>query len=374
MTAPRAGTGPAGPLFLIGSMRSGSTLLRLILDSHPHIAIGSETGFMRGLRGAKEIPSWNFGAGWYERLSWSEDEFDDRIREFYDGMFRRFAAEQGKRRWGEKTPFHTEHILEMASIFPDSVFVGIVRHPGAVAASLRKNFHYTFPEAVSYWATANREVVNGGSVLGDRFALCRYEDLVTEQQPVLREILAFIGEPWDPAVLNHHTVQREKGAPRVVEGSTSTQDAIDPRRAGRWSDSCSEPDKDALRGVAGLAGYFGYDVDQPESAARLADEGSTLRWLLDGHAMAARRSRFAGRVDFDQRGRTIAPDASRQELAARLDRAEQALARARSRRAVRVADAMRRVQRGRSLGDVRAAWSVVHESAGTSRTGEGAGA
>ena len=128
-------------------MRSGSTMLRLILDSHPRLAVGAETGFMGALLAAKAIPSWKHGRDWYRRIDWSEEEFDARLRDFYGGMFERYAAAQGKPRWGEKTPFHTEHIEAMAHFFPTSVFVGIVRHPGAVAASLRKNFHYRYPEA-----------------------------------------------------------------------------------------------------------------------------------------------------------------------------------------------------------------------------------
>ena len=118
-----------GPIFVVGSMRSGSTMLRLILDSHPHIAIPPETGFMGGLRAAKQIPHWKFGKGWYERLGWAEEEVDERLREFYSGMFARYAASKGKQRWGEKTPFHTEHITEMAQVFPDAKVYGAATRP-----------------------------------------------------------------------------------------------------------------------------------------------------------------------------------------------------------------------------------------------------
>src|SRR4051812_14191814 len=102
------------PIFVVGSMRSGSTLFRLILDAHPRISIGEETGFMGGLAAAKHIPSWLHGDGWYERLGWSEEEFDARLREFYSGLFERHASAGEKQRWGEKTPFHSAHIAEMA--------------------------------------------------------------------------------------------------------------------------------------------------------------------------------------------------------------------------------------------------------------------
>lgn len=348
-----------GPLFVVGSMRSGSTMLRLVLDSHPHIAIGGETGFMGAVRAAKDIPNWTFGKGWYERLGWSEDEVNERLRSFYGGMFQRFAAEQGKPRWGEKTPFHTSHMAEMSALFPDAQFLGIVRHPGAVAASLRKKFHFTFSEALAYWTSTNLDMVEAGSRLGDRFALCRYEDLVVHGEPVLREILDFLGESWSPDVLEHHRVQKEKGAPRTVEGSTRTQDPIDARRAAEWSRSLSGEDVTALRESAELAAFFGYDAvaATPDPLADHAD--GPARWIVDGDVLDRRRKAWGARVDFDHRPRRPEISASYDELAARVVRAEEALARVRSRRAVRFVDAARKVQHGRSWRDVRIAWSMV---------------
>lgn len=347
---------PPGPVFVVGSMRSGSTLLRLILDSHPHIAIGAETGFMGGLRAAKDIPRWKFGKGWYERLGWTEAEFDARLREFYAGLFQRFAAEQGKPRWGEKTPFHTEYIAEMSRIFPDAVFVGLVRHPGAVASSLRATFHYGFGEALAYWSDTNLRLVRSGSELADRFVLLRYEDLVLEGEPVLRDLLAWLGEPWHPDVLEHHRVQREKGAPRAAEGRTITRDPVDADRAVQWVRELTEPDRHALDGVTALAGFLGYQPRDPDLRER-PSEG--VRWLVDGVELARRRLRWQDRLSFDARPATALPEGDAEELAARVAHLEGVLARVRSRRAVRVADAMRTVQHGRSLDDVRRAWTLL---------------
>src|SRR3954463_2695033 len=97
---------PGGPIFVVGTMRSGSTLFRLVLDAHPHIAIPEETGFMGALAATKQIPGWRHGRGWFERIGWSEAEFDARLRDFYSGLFERHARSQGKQRWGEKTPMH----------------------------------------------------------------------------------------------------------------------------------------------------------------------------------------------------------------------------------------------------------------------------
>lgn len=363
-----------GPIFIVGSMRSGSTMLRLILDSHPHIAIGAETGFMSGLRGVKEVPNWQFGKGWFERLNWSEQEMNEHLRQFYDDMFRRHALGQGKERWGEKTPFHTAHIDEMARVFPDAVFVGIVRHPGAVAASLRKNFHYTFTDAVSYWAAANLDLVSAGSKLGGRFTLCRYEDLVCEGEQVLRELMAAIEEPWHPNLLEHHRVQREQGAPRAVEGSTITRDPIDATRAGRWIDGVTDDALVALDRTVGLAGLFGYEPRDPTPSQRLTPRKSARAWVADGGEVAQRFREWESRVDAGLYRSAPVVDARPEELAARLTEVEQALTRLRSRRVVRLADALRKVQRGRSVADVRAAWSIVRPGRGEPSRKPGRGA
>lgn len=346
-----------GPIFVVGSMRSGSTMLRLILDSHPNVAIGPETGFMGAVLATKRIPNWKFGDQWYTRLGWTEPEIDALLRGFYGELFARHAAQQGKQRWGDKTPFHTAHMATMAQVFPSAVFVGIVRHPGAVAASLRDSFNYGFEEALSYWAATNLDMLRSAGALGSRFVLCRYEDLVGQSEPVLRRLVAWLGEPWSPDVLEHHRVQRDKGAPRVAEGSTITRDRIDPSRAMTWLDSTTSADREALQAHAALSEFVGY---QPVgTAGALAPSSSASSLLWDGTEVARRQAQWAGRIDFDHRPPTLSIDANPEELAVRLAQVEQALARTRSRRSVRASEAFRKVQRGRSLRDVREAWTVM---------------
>jgi hypothetical protein len=339
-------------------------MLRLILDSHPRIAIPPETGFMGGLRAAKQIPHWKFGAGWYERVGWTEAEVDERLREFYSGMFARYAAGRGKQRWGEKTPFHTEHITEMGQVFPDAVFVGIVRHPGAVASSLRKRFHYTFPEAVDYWRATNRAMVRAAGPLGDRFVLLRYEDLVLHREPVLRELVRVLDEPWSDDLLRHHQVQREQGAPRAAEGSTIVSDPVDADRASQWVNELTADDRRALGAAAGVAALFGYELSSAEVMhPPQVPAGAAFEWLVDGMELRELAERRAEELQGGDADLHLDPDADPRELALALARTERALARARSRRAVRWVDALRRVQQGRSVEDVRAAWALTRRAA-----------
>lgn len=337
-----------GPIFVVGTMRSGSTLFRLILDAHPRIAISEETGFMGGLAAAKQIPNWTRGRGWYERLGFSEQEFDARLRDFYAGMFERHARSQGKQRWGEKTPFHARHIAQMAAVFPDSVFVAIVRHPGAVVHSLVEKFHYEAPDAATYWDSTNKEILRRGIELpDDRFALVRYEDLVEHPRETLQELVDFLGEPWSEDLLRHNDVQAARGTPRVSAGSTRTRDAISTDLAHRWADSLGEGHRGMLESAAGpLARFLGYEPDEPGAPGALVPPHAEGPRRLLTRAALAERQRGPGAVSLEDGAEAvIMPEMSPAELAKRLQTAEAALARVRSRRAVRWTDAARRAQR-----------------------------
>lgn len=338
----------ARPIFVVGTMRSGSTLFRLILDAHPNISISDETGFMAGLAATRQIPNWQHGRGWFKRIGWDEPEFDERLREFYAGLFERHALAQGKSRWGEKTPFHSGYMPQMASTFPDAVFVGIVRHPGAVVHSLVGKFHYQLGEAAAYWDSTNKEILRRALELGeDRFALLRYEDLVQHPEETLRELTGWLAEPWSDDLLRHNQVQAARGAPRISAGNTRTRDPIKLDLADRWAEVITGPGLRELVDRTGeLAGFFGYDPAGPGTRGPLmAVDGTEHRRLLTGGALA-RWQQGPRPVALEPSEETvIMPEMSAGELAKRLQQAETALARIRSRRAVRWTNALRRTQR-----------------------------
>jgi hypothetical protein len=87
-TPETAGTTGRKPIFIVGPMGSGTTLLRLIVDSHDNVAIAQETSIMRAYLAHRWIPFHRHGGDWYPRLGWSDDELDERMREFYPN-FRR---------------------------------------------------------------------------------------------------------------------------------------------------------------------------------------------------------------------------------------------------------------------------------------------
>lgn len=245
----------ARPIFVVGSMGSGTTLMRLMLDSHPNIMIAQETGFMRSVTAIQSIPFWHAKDGWIKRIGLTRTELDRAVESFYDEVFGLAASKQGATRWGDKTPFHVDFIEEAARVFPDAMFVGTVRHPGAVAASMSR-FGWDWRKGISHWLTANEALLEASPTVGDRLRLWRYEDLVSQSEAVMREVLEFVEEPWDPIVLEHHRHQSGR-----AEGGTVANDPVDTNRVDKWRAAASEQDLKALDRLAGpLGGFFGYDA------------------------------------------------------------------------------------------------------------------
>jgi hypothetical protein len=286
-----------GPIFVVGSMGSGSTLLRLMLDSHPAISIPGETGFLRLVLANTHIPYWQLGDQWYGNLGMTEADLLARLREFYGAMFADYAAAKGKSRWGDKTPFHVWHLQLAARLFPDCRIVGIVRHPGAVTASLRKRFRYDVHRAAQHWERTTKQLVMASMELGERCAVVRYEDLVCTPEPVMRAVLEHVGEPWSPDVLTHHEIQAIDGAPLESQGFTRVDRPLDPARLSWWETRLSDEGHRELAAIAPLAGFLGYDVARTFPLGALAEPP---RPLVTGVELAARRRSRPSGVDWKQ--------------------------------------------------------------------------
>jgi hypothetical protein len=335
--------GTDAPIFVVGTMRSGSTLLRLMLDAHPDVSIGPETGFMRSVEGIIAThPSW------YEAYGLTLPDLEARIGTFYDTIFRDHARALGRSRWGEKTPLHVWHLERMARCFPDGRFVAIVRHAGGMSTSLFK-WRRDFTTQLHDWVSENHEILRRVPMLGDRVCLVRYEDLLADPARVLRELLRFLGLPWSGDVLRHHDVHVARGNTAVTDGGTRPADPIDPGRAWRWRERLDDATRAQVVAVAGeTLRWFGYEPDgcelHPIGAGAIVTADQLLT-RLRVHPLALVAPTGGARPDED--------------IAAQLKAAQAELTHLRRQRTVRTARALSMAMHARSTGELRMSWRLL---------------
>jgi len=188
------------PVFVVGCQRSGTTLLRLILDSHPNISCGPETRFLADLEHVT-------GSSW-ERLSqygFTKRYWLTQIAIMFDAIKSDYARQHGKSRWADKTPLYALSLDFIGQLFPTCQVVHVIRDGRDVVASHRDRWGYLSAlKAVSKWPRYVRAARTASTALSPgRYLEVRYEELVGEPEKTLRELLTFLDEPWHPSVLEH---------------------------------------------------------------------------------------------------------------------------------------------------------------------------
>ena len=180
-------------MFVICTLRSGSTLLRVLLDSHSQIRSPHELHL--------RYVSVNFDQKWSER-SMAELGLDQRAAEYllWDRILHRELAASGKSIIADKTPNTVFIVDRLREAWPDARFIFLLRHPGAIARS-RAAYKGTDEGAdeliVRYVEAldAARETYDGHTV--------RYEDLTADPERELRAICDFLGVPYEPTMLDY---------------------------------------------------------------------------------------------------------------------------------------------------------------------------
>lgn len=289
---------PPAP-FVVGVPRSGTTLLRLMLDAHSELAIPPETHFLPKLirlcqeaeeegrdarRAALELVT--------EHRRWPDfglapEEVSSRLagagplipaaaaRAFYEA----YAAKHGKPRWGEKTPQYLKTMKRIGEALPEAFFVHIIRDGRDVALSLLEVSWgpNTIEDAAVHWTTQIRRARRKSRSLAHYIEL-RYEGLVADPEPIVRRVCEMVKLPFEPAMLEYHreAADRMEGLARDLElggdrpgipaAERARQHALvseAPRteRVGRWREQMDPIDVAAFERIAGpTLAELGYEV------------------------------------------------------------------------------------------------------------------
>ena len=266
------------PVIVGGCQRSGTTLLRVMLDSHPNIACGPETSLLTGgYRPEKLARRFDITPEAIAMLRQSAKDHAHFIEEF----FSLYAATRRKPRWAEKTPQNVRHIDYIFAHFPNAKFIHVIRDGRDVVCSVRThprfrivngekvptNIRRPLAPCIDNWL---RDTAAGMKSRGrPNYYEVHYEQLVESPEPTLRRLCEFIGEPWDGRMLDYH---REPGPSREPTHFITNEAATRPlsRQAlHRWRVDLSEDEQRLFYHEAGQRlTEFGYEIEEPAAIAR----------------------------------------------------------------------------------------------------------
>jgi Sulfotransferase family len=282
------------PIFVVGAPRSGTTLLAALLAGHSEIACGPETQFFHKLERA-DLDAAARDRRWPARATELVSsltlagqrvidlfEIDDAALEadlaarrpavasMLEALTGTVADRAGKRRWAEKTPNHILHLDSIRSTWPNAPVVRIVRDPRDSAASMRRlpwasdsvvaNAHMW-----SEWHEASRSFFEIDPL---SFTL-RFEDLVLEPEERLTRLCDFLGERFEPSMLD----TRIAGAAISSVAENWKQEVsrpIDRNRGARWKRDLLPDTARCVSLVCFEAlGEFGYEtLDDPRQTIK----------------------------------------------------------------------------------------------------------
>jgi hypothetical protein len=298
--------GPARPPvpFIVGVGRSGTTMLRLMLDAHPDLAIPPETHFVPDLIDAIEagatperaVETMTAVRQWGDLHTepadvvarWRQlDEFTPgaALRSFYE----MYAERRNKPRYGEKTPAYVKNMIKIEAAMPEARFIHVIRDGRDVALSRwKRTLGDKDPapagQVAETWQRRIRRAQRHGRKVSHYLEL-RYEDLVTDTEPNLRRIADFLELPWNPVMLTYYEHAAERMAemardlPAIdgkptrpgeerMQAHAMTQKPPDPSAMYRWKEKMSPQDVAAFDAAAGeLLSDLGYEVGTGTAAA-----------------------------------------------------------------------------------------------------------
>ena len=272
------------PIFIVGVHRSGTTLLRFMLNSHPRLYIPPESDFIPRFFGRRpQGPLDEARVAWlleviFRRYRLVKEwrgappdpaEFAAAMAEptpaaFLDTLYSRYARQHGAERWGDKTPIYASYVDLIAAILPAAQFVHIVRDGRDVALSMLDKWadeiHVDVYFAARNWVRRIAQARASGARLGaDRYYELRYEALVADPEAQLRPLCDFLGETFLPQMAQPQRLGRQQ----FGEGDFHAALRRPPgtSRVDRWRAEMPARDLRLFQRIAGplLAG-LGYEV------------------------------------------------------------------------------------------------------------------
>ena len=243
------------PIVVGGFYRSGTSLVRRLLDAHPRIYCGPEPAFFRDFTGDYiDDPLANVRFLQASRRLVPESDLMEIVGAAFVRLHERAAEHAGKPRWADKDPMNTVHLADWERLLGDRwLFLHVVRNPLDTLASLREaGFPRTMPAdldaQIALWQRYTRAGRDFARRHPDRARQVRYEDLVRDPGPVLADLMAWLGESLDPGQLVLDPKRHQRG---LEDAKARRATSIHTESVGRWHTLLSPEEAERIEATCG---------------------------------------------------------------------------------------------------------------------------
>lgn len=301
--------GQTAPFFIIGTERSGSNLLRLILDSHPRLMVPhpphivkyftplqprygdltQDANFLRLVADIlrlvdAHIHPWPWRPTVEDVVARSTERS---VIGVYAAVHEALLAHVGKARWGCKSTFMVHAIPAVRRCYPNAKFLWLYRDPRDVAASARTSVFATFHPALTAKLWTDEQAAALAAKPNGNVLRVQYETLVNEPEASVRRICDFLGETFEPAMLRWFQREEASLSASLSESWKNTAAPMQRDRIGRYERDLSVQEQGWVIEIAGaMMATLGYANLGPASRqiGPDANPGPLLRarwWLAD---------------------------------------------------------------------------------------------
>lgn len=247
-----------GLVFVGGAPRSGTTLLRRVLGTHPEIYAGPEFDLIPALVGLRDLAQAKVREG---RISAITDgrTVDAAFAGAVHAMLGAKARREGARLYAEKTPHNASVFPQLLEMFPDAKLILALRDPRAVVASMKDvarrhrekgerppAFIRDVRASALEVARLQRRGLEALEAAPERVLAVHYEDLVTEPEAEARRLCDFLGAPFVPEMIRVEAAAMDRPEGEAAARTTAwytpeeATRAIDADRLDLWRERLSE--------------------------------------------------------------------------------------------------------------------------------------
>ena len=281
------------PIFIVGCPRSGTTLLGLMLDSHPDISVAHEAAIFHFLYN-KGRQRWRLSSAEERKKFFERLEQHSNLREalgqdvvhtaaetlqshqklgakiIVDALFNAYLQKTGKTIWGDKNPTHYYNIGDILDLYPHAAVICLIRDPRAVFASMKRYAQRKKGTDEWYWwMTENPEKASmlwldcyeSTVKRKDKIYFVKYEELVQSPESILRNLTQeYLSIPYSPKMLKYYRKSEDKIA-NMPDWHRPTTQKVNPANAERWVSELTSYEVNRIESILGKQmEEFGYEL------------------------------------------------------------------------------------------------------------------